>query len=169
MFRSVLAVLALGSLLAVPGMTSPSPSSAEYARHFGALSKLSIAVAQTMPADHYNFRPHPESMDFGQLMAHIASTNFQFCAGLKDSAPPKLPSPSDKDGIMKFLTASFDYCSGVIPGLTEEQLKAAHDSPDGHMSGRDILLAMYIHVAHHRGQAEVYLRDEGIRPPRYMI
>lgn len=169
MLRSALAVVALTALFAAPGTTSPSPSSAEYARHFGALSKLSIAVAQTMPADHYNFRPHPESMDFGQLMVHIASTNFQFCAGLKDSAPPKLSSPSGKDAVIKFLTASFDYCSDVIPQLTEAQLQAAHDSPDGHLPGRDILLAMYIHVAHHRGQAEIYLRDEGIRPPRYMI
>ncbi len=169
MLRSALAVVALASLFAAPGKTSPSPSSAEYARHFGALSKLSVAVAQTMPADHYNFRPHPESMDFGQLMVHIASTNYQFCAGLKDSAPPKLASPNDRGAIIKFLTASFDYCSGVIPNLTEKQLAATHDSPDGRMPGRDILLAMYIHVAHHRGQAEIYLRDEGIRPPRYMI
>lgn len=169
MLRSALAVVALTALFAAPGTTSPSPSSAEYARHFGALSKLSIAVAQTMPADHYNFRPHPESMDFGQLMVHIASTNFQFCAGLRDSAPPKFSSPNGKDAVINFLTASFDYCTEVIPKLTEAQLQAAHDSPDGHMPGRDILLAMYIHVAHHRGQAEIYLRDEGIRPPGYMI
>ncbi|MGZ4820551.1 MAG: DinB family protein [Terriglobales bacterium] len=37
------------------------------------------------------------------------------------------------------------------------------------LSGREVLLAMYIHVAHHRGQAEIYLRDKGIKPPRYMI
>ena len=70
---------------------------------------------------------------------------------------------------MRFLGDSFAYCSGVIHGLTAPQLAAAHNSPDGHMPGRDILLAMYIHVAHHRGQAEIYLRDNGIRPPRYHI
>jgi len=26
---------------------------------------------------------------------------------------------------------------------------------------------MYVHVAHHRGQAEVYLRDKGIKPPSF--
>jgi len=57
----------------------------------------------------------------------------------------------------------------VIPNLTEEQLKNAHDSPDGHLPGREVLLAMYIHVAHHRGQAEIYLRDKGIKPPSYRI
>ena len=141
----------------------------EYARHFDALSKLSVAVAEAMPADQYGFRPHPESMTFGELMAHIATTNYMFCAGLKDAATPALPSPSEKDGFVKFLSESFAYCSDVIPALTEEQLSKVHSSPDGRLPGRDILLAMYVHVAHHRGQAEIYLRDKGIKPPPYRI
>jgi uncharacterized damage-inducible protein DinB len=28
---------------------------------------------------------------------------------------------------------------------------------------------MYVHVAHHRGQAEIYLRDKGIKPPSYRV
>ncbi|MGZ4835457.1 MAG: DinB family protein [Terriglobales bacterium] len=56
-----------------------------------------------------------------------------------------------------------------IPTLTDAQLAATHNSPDGRLSGREVLLAVYIHVAHHRGQAEIYLRDKGIKPPRYMI
>jgi uncharacterized damage-inducible protein DinB len=31
------------------------------------------------------------------------------------------------------------------------------------------LLAMYVHVAHHRGQAETYLRVNGIKPPNYVV
>src|SRR5258705_6576358 len=141
----------------------------EYSKHFGALSKLSISVAQAMPAAQYGFRPHTESMDFGQLMVHIATTNYQFCAGLKDSDPPELPSPGEKDSVVKFLSDSFDYCSAVIPNLTAEQLGQTHNSPDGRLPGRGILLAMYVHVAHHRGQAENYLLDQGIRPPASII
>lgn len=141
----------------------------EYAKHFAALSRLSVAVAKAMPPDQYGFRPHPESMDFARLMLHIATTNYQFCAGLKDSDTPKLPSPAAKDDIVKTLSDSFDYCSGVISSLNEEQLRNAHNSPDGRLSGREVLLAMYIHVAHHRGQAEIYLRDKGIKPPPYRI
>jgi uncharacterized damage-inducible protein DinB len=141
----------------------------EYAKHFGALTQLSIAVAQAMPPDQYSYRPHPESMTFGELMSHIAITNYQFCAGLKDSNTPALPTPTNKDSIVKFLSDSFDYCSAVIPSLTAEQLDKAHNSPDGHLPGREILLAMYVHVAHHRGQAEIYLRNKGIKPPSYRI
>jgi uncharacterized damage-inducible protein DinB len=169
--RVVLALAALVGLSLSTAAAAPAPANAsgEYAKHFGALSKLSVSVAQAMPPEQYGFRPHPDSMNFGQLLSHIATTNYQFCAGLKDSAPPALPSPTEKDAIVKFLSDSFDYCSSVIPNLTEDQLNNAHDSPDGHLLGREILLAMYVHVAHHRGQAEIYLRDKGIKPPSYMI
>lgn len=164
-----LAVLISLSILTANPATVPANAAGEYAKHFGALSKLSVAVAQAMPAEQYDFRPHPESMNFGQLISHIAVTNYQFCAGLKDSDPPSMPSPTEKDAVVKFLSDSFNYCSTVIPSLTEEQLGRAHDSPDGRLPGREILLAMYVHVAHHRGQAEIYLRDNGIKPPAYRI
>jgi uncharacterized damage-inducible protein DinB len=156
-----LTFFALGAMGATTGAAS------DYTKHFNALGKLSVAVAEAMPPAQYAFRPDPGSMTFGELMSHVATTNYQFCAGLKDVQPPAMPSPTDKDGIVKFLSSSFEYCSSVIPNLTEEQVSEAHDSPDGRMPGREVLLALYVHVAHHRGQAEVYLRDKGITPPSY--
>ena len=167
--RSVVALSLVLSFVSASAAAAPASAAGEYSKHFAALSDLSIAVAKAMPADQYGFRPHPESMNFGELMSHIANTNYAFCAGLKDSSPPTLPSPTDKDGVVKFLSDSFDYCSAVIPNLTGDQLNQVHNSPDGRLPGRDILLVMYIHVAHHRGQAEIYLRDKGIRPPSYRI
>jgi uncharacterized damage-inducible protein DinB len=164
--RVLILVLALSPLARA---ADAADAAGEYSKHFAALGQLSVAVAQAMPAEKYGFKPHPESMNFGQLMAHIATTNYQFCAGLKDAATPALPSPADRDGVIKFLSDSFDYCAAIIPTLSEAQLSAAHDSPDGHLPGREVLLAMFIHVAHHRGQAEIYLRDNGIRPPGYRI
>ena len=67
---------ASGCLAVVPFAQSASNDlvtpAAEYFKHFAALSKLSIAVADAMPASEYGFRPQPESMSFGELMAHIA-------------------------------------------------------------------------------------------------
>ena len=173
--RVVVPVFAVASLLflfSYADARAAAPAAqgtGEYSRHFLALTQLTIAVAEAMPAEKFGFRPHPESMDFGQLISHIATTNYQFCAGLKDTETPALPTPTGKDGILKFLIDSFQYCSVVINGLTEEELKANHNSPDGNLPGRDVLLAMYVHVAHHRGQAEIYLRDNGIKPPPYRV
>lgn len=161
--------VALTAVCAAPRADANQGSAGEYAKHFPPLAQLSAAVADAMPEEKYGFKPHPESMTFGELMTHIATTNYQFCAGLKDEKVPQLPAPTGKAGVTKFLDDSFQYCSGVINGMTEAQLAASHDSPDGRMPGREVLLAMYIHVAHHRGQAEIYLRDVGIRPPGYRI
>ena len=164
--------LAFASLLLSPLVSSAQtsrPPAGEYAAHFAALGQLSVAVAQAMPPEKFAFRPHPDSMTFAQLLSHIATTQYQFCAGLQDTNPPALPSASSKDAVVQFLSDSFQYCSAAISKLTDAQLAASHDSPDGHLPGRDILLVMYIHVAHHRGQAEIYLRDNGIAPPRYRI
>ncbi|HKV60318.1 MAG TPA: DinB family protein [Candidatus Acidoferrum sp.] len=166
---------AMGLLVALALCTVSSSAilaaTTEYSQHFNALRKLSVAVAEAMPAEQYVFRPDPGSMTFGELMSHIASTNYAFCAGLQDSNGPQTPSPGDKDkaAVVKFLSSSFEYCSTVIPNLTEEQLTKTHNSPDGRLPGREVLLAMFVHVAHHRGQAEIYLRDKGIKPPSYMI
>ena len=143
----------------------------EYSQHFDALHKLSVSVADAMPAEKYTFRPDPGSMTFGELISHIATTNFSFCAGLQDSAAPQTAPPSDKDkeAVVKYLSSSFEYCAAIIPNLTGQQLTNVHNSPDGRLSGRAVLLAMFVHVAHHRGQAEIYLRDNGIKPPSYRI
>ena len=168
--QSILTLTGCAALIFIPAaIGAAQPAAAEYAKHFPALSQLSVAVAEAMPAEKYSFKPHPESMTFGQLMAHIAATNYQFCAGLRDQQAPPLPNPGSKEEIAKFLADSFHYCDEVIGHLSESQLSAPHNSPDGHMPGREVLLALYIHVAHHRGQAEIYLRDVGIKPPGYRI
>ena len=55
-------LLFLGSAVSIPlFVASAAPATmpaAEYSTHFDALTKLSIAVAQAMPADQYGFRPH---------------------------------------------------------------------------------------------------------------
>lgn len=109
---SLAAIIGLAILLSSPAQKLfAAPAANEYSKHLTALAQLSIDVAQAMPAEKYGFKPHPESMTFGALMAHIATTNYQFCAGLKDTAPPSLPSPTEKDAIVKFLGDSFSYCS----------------------------------------------------------
>lgn len=170
-WAAIVAILAVaaGMFLTKQVANGAAISSGEYAKHFAPLSKLSVSVAEAMPEDQYGFRPHPESMNFGELMAHIATTNYQFCAGLKNTSVPAMPSPHDKNGYVKFLSYSFDYCSEVISSMTDAEMNTVHDSPDGRMPGKEVLLAMYVHVAHHRGQAEIYLRDKGIKPPGYRV
>jgi uncharacterized damage-inducible protein DinB len=149
--------------------TAPPAPGGEYTQHHAALGKLTIAVAEAMPPGEYDFRPDPPSMSFGEQMSHIAKTNYGYCAGLRDIKAPPMPQAAGKDAIVNALSDSFKYCATVVSNLTDDQLSNPHSSPDGVLPGRDILLAFYVHVAHHRGQAEVYLRDKGIKPPSFIF
>ena len=61
--------VALVPILLFHSPTTAQAGADEYAKHFDALSKLSVAMAEAMPADQYGFKPHPASMNFGELMA----------------------------------------------------------------------------------------------------
>ncbi len=142
---------------------------AEFARRWMATRAMSIGVADAMPSDEYAFKPDPPSMDFGQQMTHIAVINYAFCAALKDENRPNLPNPTGKEAIVKLLGDSFDYCTKQINTVSNTQMNSTHSTPDGQLNGRELLLALYVHLAHHRGQAEAYLRVKGIKPPKYVF
>jgi len=116
--RVILAVLALVPLSLFTAAASTAGAAGEYSKHFGALQRVSVAVAQAMPAAEYAFRAHPESTDFAALISHIATTNYQFCAGLQDSGTPALPSRPRR-------TPSW-------------QPNNARNCPDGRLLGREI-------------------------------
>src|SRR5690242_10055286 len=91
------------------------------AKHWKTSGEFTIAVANAMPADGYTFRPNPEEMSYGQLMAHIAGVNLNACSnasGLTKPAqtpqiaawgkdPPKVDG--DKDTAARCPGAAFEF------------------------------------------------------------
>ena len=76
-------------------MGAAAGAASDYSQHLSALGKLSVAVAEAMPPGQYAFRPDPGSMTFGELMSHLAATNYPFCAGQNDvQALTRLPLPT---------------------------------------------------------------------------
>ncbi len=135
---------------------------------------FTLQVADAMPADSYDFKPKAEMRGYGQLIQHLGTNNAfyisRFKAGeIPDSLQP--PEKFDKETTRKYLTESFDFCAGVLKGITAADLDKSYpgrpNTPP--QSGWDWVLHAFIHTAHHRGYAEVYLREKGITPPRYSV
>jgi hypothetical protein len=62
-------------------------------KHWKTSGEFTLAVADAMPTDGYNFRPTPEEMSFGELMAHIAAADRNACANASGlTAPPLAPA-----------------------------------------------------------------------------
>lgn len=159
--------LVIAGLLAVPTFAADEGGATtkfqqEFLKHWSIAKELTQAVADAMPADGYSFKPNPEEMSFGEQIVHIANANYNYCTRLTGGKSPfKKPETIDKASAMKVLGESFDYCTETIQGVKDL------DGTGKPMSAREVMLGAYAHMAHHRGQAEVYLRVKGIKPPAY--
>ncbi len=129
-----------------------------------------------MPEESYAFKPNPEEMGFGELMVHIAHSQASRLRQVADQKltlgqePSARPPDMKKASILKYLIDSFDLCEKALATLHPGQLGRSfevkwYNLPNA--TGREILTAMLVHTAHHRGQAEVYLRVKHIKPPLY--
>jgi uncharacterized damage-inducible protein DinB len=152
-------------------VASPSAFAADLDKHWTTAKGLAVAVAEAMPAVDYAFKPMPEEMSFGEQIMHIAQANFGYCAFLTDAKSPFVEMAKDakvdKAEAVKQLTGSFDYCSAAFSKVTDAELDTVHGTGDHKFVARDVMLGVMIHMVHHRGQAEVYLRLKGIKPPDY--
>ncbi|MGA2589017.1 MAG: DinB family protein [Bryobacteraceae bacterium] len=167
-------------VVALPAMAQTTVKDA-LVKHWKTSAEFTIAVARAMPAEGYNFRPVPQEMSFGQLMAHIGGINLFACAngsGLaRPALPPKIAEWSkdtekvevDKETALQFLSDSFDFCNRAVAAMTPTRMDTVVGPPARNLTGFEWLWAYFTHTAHHRAQAEVYLRVKGIQPPDYMF
>ena len=129
-----------------------------------------LAVAEAMPAESYGFKPAPEEFSFAGQMIHIGYANYAWFAGVIGEKREIADAVNEeKPAVLTYLRDTFDFCIAALDRITPEQLDKTFPSVGNRKSGsgRDALLNMYMHVAHHRGQAIVYLRLNGIKPPKY--
>jgi uncharacterized damage-inducible protein DinB len=166
--------------LALPAVAQTGIKDA-LARHWKTGGDFTIAVAKAMPADSYNFRPNPDEMNFGQVMAHIALANLSACSRASGMPRPEL-SPAiaawskdadkidvDRTAAIQFLSDSFSFCTSAINSMSPEKLSAMVGPEGRQVTAFEALWSYFTHTAHHRGQAEVYLRVKGIKPPDYVF
>lgn len=163
------------TLLSICALHAEAGFDKEFKKDWETSKQFTVAVAAAMPADKYAFKVSPEEMPFGVLMLHIATSQafrLSQISGqpLPFEVPKAIPKDSAKEFVIKLLGQSFDFCIAQLDAFTPEQLTRLYkvdwyERPQ--VTGRELVLGMFTHTAHHRGQAEVYLRANGIQPPPY--
>jgi len=147
-------------------------------KHWKITGDFTIAVAKAMPAESWAFRPVPEEMSFGELIVHIGGANLNACSNAGGVTRPTIPEkimkavadkqPAERDLALKFLSDSFQFCNQTIASIAPEKLDAVMGTTRK-MTAFEWLWSYFTHTAHHRGQAEVYLRLKGVTPPEYVF
>lgn len=117
------------------------------------------AVAEAMPENRFDSRLTDDTWNFGELLSHIAYGiqwwEDNYITGKKTEwAPP--PSGKSKSDIMKRLEEAYASLRETVnrAGSSDEVVRG--------------LLSTLDHVTHHRGQAVLHLRAQGITPPDYV-
>lgn len=119
-----------------------------------------LAVAEAMPENLYHFKPTAEVWAFNELINHIAygiqwwEDNYVKKTETKWSPPAAQIS---KKETLKYLQQSYQGLQQTLDNqkLTDEIIKG--------------FSATFDHVTHHRGQAVLHLRLNGIAPPEYVF
>ncbi len=150
--------------LAMPVLAEHNAFIDEQIKHWKTSKQFTVAVAEAMPESAYDFKPNKDEMSFGELMSHIGVAN-AFLVGRTLSVKPPFgkPEKNDKATAIKLLNDTFDWVIKQLDALTPEQL----EGKAGTGSVREGIWSAFTHTAHHRGQAEVYLRMKEIKPPAY--
>jgi len=137
-------------------------------KHYQASKELTLAVADAMPADSYTFKATDAEMSFGEQMNHIAAANANYCAaGLETKSPFGELKDASKAAAVQNLNTAFDFCLDGLKKLTDAGLTKVTGAGARQATVFERFWGGFTHTAHHRGQAEVYLRLKGITPPQY--
>jgi hypothetical protein len=148
-------------------------SDAARARHTRDAKNLT-AAAELLPADKYTYRPTPDQMTFGDLVAHIVQTNFALCSAISGTAAPlsppdikKITGADGKDSLVAAMKKSFDYCGEGFAKLQDAGLadEAVMFGQRTGMSRAAALITMLVDWADHYSTAASYLRLNGLLPP----
>jgi len=128
-----------------------------------------------MPENGYNFKPTPEIRSFAQQMLHLADATYYFICAASGRPSPLGPVSAEqtiaptKEATTKAVMDSYDFFIEAVNGITAEQLLETVNFGDLEVPKAAAIAKAYEHQAHHRGQAAIYLRLQGVVPSNGII
>lgn len=155
---------------ATPAAPQTFTLSGNLIRGYQNLQRNLLAAAEKMPEASYTFKPTPEVRPFGQLVAHVALSQFGTCATLKgETAGPhkddKEEAALTKAQLVALLKDSTAYCDPVLTALKDEDMTALTKAGQNQAAKGLFLAGTNTHGNEMYGTMAVYLRLKGIVPP----
>jgi uncharacterized damage-inducible protein DinB len=146
------------------------PLAGQMIRGYQNLQRNLLEAAEKMPEANYSFKPTPEIRPFGQLVAHVALSQFGSCATLKgDAAAPhkddKEEAALSKAQLIALLKESTADCDPVLTSLKDEDMPTLVKAGNNQAAKGLFLAGTNSHGNEMYGTMAVYLRLKGIVPP----
>jgi len=135
---------------------------------FGMISGVMAKTAEKIPEALYAFKATPEVRSMGQLIGHIADSQFMMCAAAVGEKPPQggiEKSMTAKADLSKALADSSAYCNTVIDGMTDAKGMEVVKFFTGPTPRLFVLSFNVSHSYEHYGNLVTYMRLNKIVPP----
>src|ERR1017187_3452950 len=107
-----------------PASAPANPISVSQNKMYTMLSGVVIAAAEKMPEESYSFKPTPEVRSFGQLVGHLADSQYYFCglaAGETKSSGGVEKNKTGKTELVAALKEAVAYCGTIYAGMTDSK------------------------------------------------
>ena len=175
--RQQVSVLILSLGLVFAGWAQQNDFTGEYLERLENSKTYLVSVAKMMPESNYDFKPTPEALSFAEQLLHIGYAmdwHSQSLLGERKSrdwntdATYKVGNKSKKE-IIALIEKTFDDTINFIKKFENDRYKETLDYFGLKRTKRQILLLLTDHISHHRGGLVVYLRLNGLVPPRYVL
>src|SRR5438034_4903480 len=165
MMRTLLICLLAPAAVA---LADDKPLNAFNVKAYGYLKDVLLRSAEKMPEENYNFKPTEAVRSFGQILGHVADSQYMFCSmvlGEKNPAPKIEKTKTSKADLIAALKDAFAYCDKAYEGMTDssgaEMVKfMGFDTPK-----LGLLIGNNQHISEHYGNLVTYMRLKNIVPP----
>ena len=129
-----------------------------------------VESADQMPEADYSFKPVDTVRTFGQILAHVADSNYFYCARSKGEPPPVPDGTLEKTlttkaAIVKALGESVAYCDVVYASLTTASAAEMVKAGDNEIPRVQPLFTNVSHNVEHYGNLVTYFRMKNMVPP----
>jgi uncharacterized damage-inducible protein DinB len=131
-----------------------------------------MSTARMVDEDLYDYRPTEEVRSMGEILAHLATAQYMFCAAVAGEDSPNAQNfeetATTKAEIVAALVDAFAYCEGVYARTTDAMATRELTFFGQPNTVAGVLAFNTGHNYEHYGNLVTYMRINGITPPSSM-
>jgi uncharacterized damage-inducible protein DinB len=135
---------------------------------YGGVKRILLRSAEKMPEESYGFKPTDSVRSFGQVLGHVADSQYAFCSvvlGEKNPSPKIEQTKTSKADLTAALKDAFAYCDKAYDGMTDTSSTQMVKFMGGDTPKLGALSVNNVHTVEHYGNLVTYMRMKNIVPP----
>lgn len=165
LFATLLICLAAPAAVAI---AAENPLVAHGTHLYGGVQSILLRTAEQTPEEEYAFRPVDTVRTFGQIVGHVADSQYLFCSAVLGEKNPALKiekSKTSKADLVAALKDAFAYCNRAYAGLTDASAAETVKFMGRETPKLGVLSVNSIHTIEHYGNLVTYMRMKNMVPP----